>query len=130
MYRTMSQERITPRISLPLPLPSAAPLIRPGKSRICIFAPLCSINPGIHVSVVNAKCPISDLASVTCEIKVDLPTEGNPTNATVASPDLFTSKPLAGPAALADAAAFSSFILSWAILAFSFPMCALVALFF
>ena len=104
----MSHERITPRISFPLPFPSAAPLIKPGKSRIWIFAPLCSIKPGIHVRVVNAKLPASDFASVTFVIRVDLPTEGKPTNATDASPDFFTSNPLAGPAAFADAAAFSS----------------------
>ena len=102
----MSQERITPRISFPLPFPSAAPLIKPGKSKIWILAPLCSIRPGIQVRVVNAKLPASDLASVTFVISVDLPTEGKPTSATEASPDFLTSKPFAGPAAFADAAAF------------------------
>ena len=71
---------------------------------------------------MNAKFPASDFASVTLVINVDLPTEGNPTRATDASPDFLTSKPLAGPAALADAAAFSSFNFSCAILAFNFPM--------
>ena len=126
----MSHDLITPRISFPRPLPSAAPLIKPGKSRICILAPLCSINPGIQVRVVKAKFPASDLASVTWVINVDFPTDGKPTNATDASPDFLTSKPFAGPAAFAEAAAFSSLSLSYAILAFNLPMCALVALFF
>ena len=126
----MSEERITLRISLPLPFPSAAPLINPGKSRICIFAPRCSITPGIHVSVVKAYPPASEWASVTLEINVDLPTEGKPTSETVASPDFLTSKPLPPPLAFECAAAFSSLSLSWAILAFNFPMWALVALFF
>ena len=126
----MSEERITLRISLPLPFPSAAPLINPGKSRICIFAPRCSITPGIQVRVVNAYPPVSECASVTFEMSVDFPTEGNPTKATVASPDFRTSNPLPPPLAFEWAAAFSSLSLSWAILAFNFPMWALVALFF
>ena len=80
--------------------------------------------------VVNAKFPASDFASVTCVIRVDFPTDGKPTNATDASPDFLTSKPFAGPAALADAAAFSSLSLSCAIFAFNLPICAFVALFF
>ena len=31
-----------------------------GKSRICIFAPRCSITPGMHVSVVKAYPPASE----------------------------------------------------------------------
>ena len=97
--RVISALRITLRISLPRPFPSDAPLISPGKSRIWIFAPRCSITPGIHVSVVKAYPPASECASVTLEIKVDLPTDGNPTRATVASPDFLTSNPFPPPLA-------------------------------
>ena len=65
---------------------------------------------------------------MTLVIRVDLPTDGNPTRATEAS-DFLTSKPLAGPAAFADAAAFSSLSFNCAIFAFSLPMWAFVALF-
>jgi len=71
---------------------------------------------------VNSKFPVSDLASVIFEINVDLPTEGKPTKATVASPDFLTSKPLAPPLAFAWAAAFSSWAFNLAIFAFSLPM--------
>ena len=76
----------------------------------------------MHVRVVNAKLPASDLASVNLVINVDLPTDGNPTSATEASPDFLTSKPLAGPAAFAEAAAFSSLSFNCAIFALSLPM--------
>ena len=72
--------------------------------------------------MVKAKFPASDLASVTLVISVDFPTEGKPTSATEASPDFLTSNPLAGPAAFADAAAFSSLSFNCAILAFNLPM--------
>ena len=88
------------------------------------------MTPGMHVSVVKAYAPVSECASVTLEMRVDFPTDGKPTKATVASPDLRTSKPLLGPALRAEAAAFSCLSLSWAILAFNFPMWAFVALFF
>ena len=122
----MSDPLMTFRISRPLPLPSLAPFMRPGRSRICIFAPLCSIKPGMQVSVVKAKAPASDSAPVSCEMRLDLPTDGNPTSATLASPDFFTSNPGALPPDLA--CAFSFFSLSAAIFALSFPMCPWVAL--
>ena len=130
MYNTMSDERITLRISRPLPFPSAAPLISPGRSRIWILAPLCSITPGIHVRVVKAYPAASDLASVTLLISVDFPTDGNPTKATVASPLFLTSKPLPPPLAFAWASAFSRAIFNLAIFAFKRPTWCSVALFF
>lgn len=39
---------------LPLPLPSLAPSIIPGRSNNCNLAPLCLSTPGIHVRVVNS----------------------------------------------------------------------------
>jgi hypothetical protein len=45
------------------------------------------------VSVVKAYAATSDLVLVILERKVDLPTEGKPTRAIRASPDLETSKP-------------------------------------
>ena len=47
----MSEERITLRISLPLPS-FCSTFDQSRQSRICIFAPRCSITP-IHVSVVR-----------------------------------------------------------------------------
>jgi hypothetical protein len=43
---------------LPLPLPSLAPSIIPGKSNNCIFAPLYFSTPGMHVNVVNSYAAI------------------------------------------------------------------------
>ncbi len=51
--RIRSADRTTDRTSRPLPLPFEASLISPGRSRTCIFAPLYSMSPGTHVSVVN-----------------------------------------------------------------------------
>ncbi len=42
--------------------------------------------------------PTSDIVPVNFVKRVLLPTEGNPTNPTLASPTLFTSKPAAVPA--------------------------------
>ena len=52
--RTRSAFLATASTSLPLPLPSFAPTMIPGRSRSCIFAPLYSITPGMQVSVVKA----------------------------------------------------------------------------
>ncbi len=82
---------------LPLPFPSAAPSIIPGKSRTWISAPPYSSTPGIAVSVVNAYDAASDFVFVTRERKVDFPTDGKPTRAMRASPDLDTSKPVPPP---------------------------------
>jgi hypothetical protein len=49
------------------------------------------------VSVVKAYDAASDFVFVTLERKVDFPTEGNPTSAIRASPDLDTSNPLPPP---------------------------------
>ena len=124
----MSEPLMTFRISLPLPLPSEAPLISPGRSRICILAPLWSMMPGMQVRVVKAKLPASDSTSVSWEMRLDLPTLGKPTNATEASPDFLISKPWFPPLALEWAWAFSCFCLSAAIFAFNFPTCPCVAL--
>ena len=69
----------------PLPFPSAAPSIMPGKSRTWISAPPYSITPGIAVSVVNAYAATAALVFVIFERSVDFPTEGNPTRAIRAS---------------------------------------------
>lgn len=56
---------------LPLPFPWAAPSIIPGKSNNCIFAPLYSITPGIHVKVVNSYEAASLSVFVNVDNKVD-----------------------------------------------------------
>lgn len=81
----------------PLPFPSAAPSIIPGKSSSWISAPPYSSTPGIAVSVVKAYEATSDLVLVTLDRNVDLPTDGNPTNAIRASPLLLTSNPAPPP---------------------------------
>ena len=78
----------------PRPLPSAAPSIIPGRSRIWISAPPYSSTPGIAVKVVKEYAAIIDLVLVILERKVDFPTEGKPTSAMRASPLLETSKPV------------------------------------
>lgn len=53
------------------------------------------------VSVVKEYAATSDLVFVILDKKVDFPTEGKPTSAIRASPDLLTSKPVpSDPAAL------------------------------
>src|SRR3954453_10953701 len=81
----------------PRPLPSEAPSMIPGKSRIWISAPPYSRTPGIAVRVVKEYAATSDFVLVTFERKVDFPTEGKPTRAIRASPDLDTSKPAPAP---------------------------------
>jgi len=76
----------------------------------------------MQVSVVKAKSPMLESASVNWEIRLDFPTLGKPTSATEASPDFLTSKPGPPPLALACACAFSFRALSAAILALSLPM--------
>ena len=78
---------------LPLPFPSDAPSIIPGRSNTWISAPPYSSTPGIAVSVVKAYAATSLFVFVTFERNVDLPTLGNPTSAMRASPLLLTSKP-------------------------------------
>jgi len=82
---------------LPRPLPSDAPSIIPGRSRIWISAPPYSSTPGIAVRVVKAYAATAALVLVTFERNVDFPTDGNPTSAILASPDLDTSKPAPPP---------------------------------
>ena len=82
---------------LPRPFPSAAPSMIPGKSRIWISAPPYSKTPGIAVSVVKLYAATSDFVFVILDRKVDLPTDGNPTSAILASPDFETSKPDPAP---------------------------------
>lgn len=78
---------------LPLPFPSEAPSMMPGKSRTWISAPPYSSTPGMAVSVVNEYAATSLFVLVIFDKKVDLPTEGKPTNAIRASPLLLTSNP-------------------------------------
>ena len=82
---------------LPRPLPSAAPSMIPGRSRIWISAPPYSKTPGIAVSVVKAYAATSLFVLVILDKNVDLPTEGKPTRAILASPLLLTSKPVPPP---------------------------------
>jgi hypothetical protein len=65
----------------------------PGKSSSWILAPLYSIFPGMQVKVVNSYAPASECVFVSLFKSVDLPTDGNPINATRASPDFITSNP-------------------------------------
>ena len=81
----------------PLPLPSLAPSIIPGRSSTWISAPPYSRTPGIAVRVVKEYAATSLLVLVILERKVDFPTEGNPTKAIRASPLLLTSNPLPPP---------------------------------
>lgn len=81
---------------LPLPLPSEAPSMIPGRSSIWISAPPYSSTPGIAVSVVKEYAAISDFVFVILDRNVDFPTDGKPTRAILASPDLETSKPAPG----------------------------------
>lgn len=81
----------------PRPLPSEAPSMIPGKSRIWISAPPYSSTPGMAVSVVKEYAAASLLVLVILDRKVDFPTDGKPTSATRASPLLLTSKPAPGP---------------------------------
>ncbi len=75
------------RTSLPRPLPSEAPLVSPGRSRTWIRAPLWFRSPGTAARVVKSYSPTRLSASVILLSRVLLPTLGNPTRATVASPD-------------------------------------------
>lgn len=81
----------------PLPLPSEAPSIIPGRSRSWISAPPYSSTPGMAVRVVKAYEATSDFVLVTLDRKVDFPTDGKPTSAIRASPLLLTSKPAPPP---------------------------------
>lgn len=81
----------------PLPLPSAAPSIIPGRSRIWISAPPYSKTPGMAVRVVKEYAAASLRVLVILLRNVDLPTDGKPTRATRASPLLLTSKPAPPP---------------------------------
>ena len=65
----------------------------PGKSKIWISAPPYSSTPGMAVKVVKLYAATSLRVLVIFERNVDLPTEGKPTSAIRASPDLLTSKP-------------------------------------
>jgi hypothetical protein len=78
---------------LPLPFPSAAPSMIPGKSRTWISAPPYSSTPGIAVRVVKEYAATSLFVFVILDRKVDLPTDGKPTSAMRASPLLLTSNP-------------------------------------
>ena len=83
----------------PRPLPSEAPSMIPGRSSIWISAPPYSSTPGIAVSVVKEYAATSDLVLVIFDRNVDFPTDGKPTSAIRASPDLDTSKPVPAPPA-------------------------------
>ncbi len=81
----------------PLPFPSEAPSMIPGKSSIWISAPPYSSTPGIAVSVVKEYAATAAFVFVILERNVDLPTDGKPTSAIRASPDFETSKPAPPP---------------------------------
>mmetsp|Transcript_26121 Transcript_26121/g.50787 ORF Transcript_26121/g.50787 Transcript_26121/m.50787 type:complete len:217 (-) Transcript_26121:204-854(-) len=115
----------------PLPIPIAAPSMIPGRSRICIFACLYSKMPGMHVNVVNSYPATLEVVLVRFVKNVDLPTDGNPIRATLASPALEASNALS----LSDAPppcvfGLMSSDLKAASLALSFPRWYSVALFF
>ena len=55
------------------------------------------MTPGTTSRVVNAYGATFDFAFVSLLSRVDLPTLGSPMSTTVASPDFFTSKPMALP---------------------------------
>mmetsp|Transcript_2968 Transcript_2968/g.8655 ORF Transcript_2968/g.8655 Transcript_2968/m.8655 type:complete len:208 (+) Transcript_2968:487-1110(+) len=98
--RTMmrhEQVRATAITCRPRPLPSRAPSMIPGRSSSWIFAPFQYLMPGMHVSVVNSYEAASEATSVSEVSSVDLPTDGNPTKPTRASPVARTSKPSPGP---------------------------------
>lgn len=59
----------------------------------CILAPLYLMHPGTVVSVVNSYAATSEYTPAKLDNRVDLPTDGNPTNPIRASPVLATSKP-------------------------------------
>lgn len=59
---------------LPRPLPSAAPSMIPGRSRIWISAPPYSSTPGMAVSVVKAYAATTDFVFVIFPMNVDFPT--------------------------------------------------------
>mmetsp|Transcript_33695 Transcript_33695/g.104015 ORF Transcript_33695/g.104015 Transcript_33695/m.104015 type:complete len:211 (-) Transcript_33695:31-663(-) len=107
IIRIMSAVRAVAMTCLPRPLPSAAPSMMPGRSRIWISVPLYITLPGMHVSVVNSYAATAESVLVVLLRKDDLPTEGKPTRATRTSPERLTSKPAMDP--WPDArAAFSS----------------------
>merc|ERR1711952_268734 len=66
----------------PRPFPWDAPSMIPGRSSSWMLAPLCSITPGMQVSVVNSYEATHDSVLVRVDSKVDLPTEGKPIIAT------------------------------------------------
>ena len=78
---------------LPLPFPSLAPSMIPGRFNNCILAPLCLMTPGMQVNVVNSYAAILEKDPVNLVNNVDFPTDGNPIIPTLASPLLDTSKP-------------------------------------
>jgi hypothetical protein len=82
---------------LPLPLPSDAPSMIPGRSSSWISAPPYSKTPGMAVRVVKAYDATSERVFVTLDRNVDFPTDGKPTKAILASPLLLTSKPAPPP---------------------------------
>ena len=69
----------------PLPFPSLAPSIIPGKSRSWILAPLYRITPGTVVRVVNSYAATSEYTPAKLVNSVDLPTDGNPAKKIVTS---------------------------------------------
>eukprot|EP00962_Isochrysis_galbana_P048252 scaffold20036_cov112-Isochrysis_galbana.AAC.2 len=100
----------------------------PGRSSSCILAPFQNLMPGMHVRVVNSYEAASDWTSVSDVSKVDLPTDGNPTNPTRASPVARTSNPSPGPPPPPLGSARIS-LLYLATFARSWHKCDMVALF-
>mmetsp|Transcript_16918 Transcript_16918/g.37597 ORF Transcript_16918/g.37597 Transcript_16918/m.37597 type:complete len:204 (+) Transcript_16918:545-1156(+) len=107
----------------PRPLPSFAPSMIPGRSRIWILAPRKCNVPGMAVRVVNSYPAARENVPVNFVSSVDLPTEGNPIKPTRVSPDLLTSKPRspAPPPFFGALESSSSSLFSFESFAFSMP---------
>eukprot|EP00968_Pinguiococcus_pyrenoidosus_P017278 scaffold1704_cov246-Pinguiococcus_pyrenoidosus.AAC.18 len=93
----MSALRATAITSRPRPFPCAAPSMIPGRSSIWIRQSRYRMFPGMHVSVVNSYAAASLFVPVRVLRSDDLPTLGNPINATRPSPCLATLKPSPPP---------------------------------
>lgn len=107
---------------LPLPFPSLAPSIIPGRSITWILAPLKVSRPGTAVRVVNSYAATSLKAPVSLVKRVDLPTEGKPTKPTLVSPVLATSKPSPPPPPPGPLPPVNSSVFNLASFALSIPL--------
>ena len=113
----MSEPLITFRISFPLPfLPSALDQTR--QIQDLYLRTSVVHNPWYTCQSCECKVAASDSTSVSCEIRLDLPTLESPL-VRLMHLCFFTSKPWVPPLDLEWAAAFSCFCLSAAIFAFT-----------